>query len=618
MIKKVIVIIALQTLLLPQITDISKANEPLSTYKSSDDKLLYNPSEFQWYNKFYSELNESEKSDSKDVNIAILGDEIALLEQTQPYFEYIYDPYTSKYQKPALSFFNNNVMTKFSGILIDNYLNQKKPTDKNVFSFYSVPIYKNDSKLTTSVILNALNWAASSKIDIIYIQNSLLISQINESNVAVCDKISSLRKNNIFTITLSGNEYTEIPAILEIEKCKDIITISPLDKKFDRYTGFTNTINPSFSLPAVDFPVYDNQGTIVAHEISSDPEFAAALFTYILSIRIAKNITFEDIITTLKGSTVDLPKTKEYDDNFLYTNTNLAINNLSNEIIYIPKINSMVSDDQSSFYLTWESNNLFPVDKFILEIYSLEGTQANLVKTINIDKNEVRAKIDYLLSSKNFVILTAIRNEVSYSSLPKASFLSEKYSQKNNPFAEILELKAKWGKNGVVINIVLNEIGIDSKVDIAILDGWSNEPLLLDSTTKVKDYLWSVSQNNVLRENPHYILAILNNKTISIPLYPEFSITAKVLSVGKKNIAVTGETSFACNSLPEKVGCAGSTILVIDAKTNKVLSETKVDKDLTFSSTFTYSKKTINIYVAIKGQKNQFRSNNISRGFSNR
>jgi hypothetical protein len=618
MIKKVIVIIALQTLLLPQITDISKANEPFSTYKSSDDKLLYNPSEFQWYNKFYAELNESEKSDSKDVNIAIFGDEIALLEQTQPYFKDIYDPYTSKYQKPALSFFNNNVMTKFSGILIDNYLNQKKPTDKNLFSFYSVPIYKNDSKLTTSVILNALNWAASSKIDIIYIQNSLLISQINESNVAVCDKISALRKNNIFTITLSGNEYTEIPAILEIEKCKDIITISPLDKKFDRYTGFTNTINPSFSLPAADFPVYDNQGTIVAHEISSDPEFAAALFTYILSKRIAKNITGEDIITTLKGSTVDLPKTKEYDDNFLYTNTNLAINNLSNEIIYIPKINSMVSDDQSSFYLTWESNNLFPVDKFILEIYSLEGTQANLVKTINIDKNEVRAKVDYLLSSKNFVILTAIRNEVSYSSLPKASFLSEKYSQKNNPFAEILELKAKWGKNGVVINIVLNEIGIDSKVDIAILDGWSNEPLLLDSTTKVKDYLWSVSQNSALRENPHYILAILNNKTISIPLYPEFSITAKVLSVGKKNIAVTGETSFACNSLPEKVGCAGSTILVIDAKTNKVLSETKVDKDLTFSSTFAYSKKTINIYVAIKGQKNQFRSNNISRGFSNR
>jgi hypothetical protein len=618
MIKKVIVIIALQTLLLPQITDISKANEPLSTYKSSDSKLLYNPSEFQWYNKFYAELNESEKSDSKDVNIAIFGDEIALLEQTQPYFKDIYDPYTSKYQKPALSFFNNNVMTKFSGILIDNYLNQKKPTDKNIFSFYSVPIYKNDSKLTTSVILNALNWAASSKIDIIYIQNSLLISQINESNVAVCDKISALRKNNIFTITLSGNEYTEIPAILEIEKCKDIITISPLDKKFDRYTGFTNTINPSFSLPAVDFPVYDNQGTIVAHEISSDPEFAAALFTYILSIRIAKNITGEDIITTLKGSTVDLPKTKEYDDNFLYTNTNLAIDNLSNEIIYIPKINSMVSDDQSSFYLTWESNNLFPVDKFTVEIYSLEGTEANLVKTINIDKNEVRAKVDYLLSSKSFVILTAIRNEVSYSSLPKASFLSEKYSQKNNPFAEILELKAKWGKNGAVINIVLNEIGIDSKVDIAILDGWSNQPLLLESTTKVKDYLWSVSQNSALRENPHYILAILNNKTISIPLYPEFSITAKVLSVGKKNIAVTGETSFACNSLPEKVGCAGSTILVIDAKTNKVLSETKVDKDLTFSSTFTYSKKTINIYVAIKGQKNEFRSNNISRGFSNR
>ena len=618
MIKKVIVIIALQTLLLPQITDISKANEPLSTYKSSDDKLLYNPSEFQWYNKFYAELNESEKSDSKDVNIAIFGDEIAPLEQTQPYFKDIYDPYTSKYQKPALSFFNNNVMTKFSGILIDNYLNQKKPTDKNLFSFYSVPIYKNDSKLTTSVILNALNWAASSKIDIIYIQNSLLISQINESNVAVCDKISALRKHNIFTITLSGSEYTEIPAILEIEKCKDIITISPLDKKFDRYTGFTNTINPSFSLPAVDFPVYDNQGTIVAHEISSNPEFAAALFTYILSMRIAKNITGEDIITTLKGSTVDLPKTKEYDDNFLYTNTNLAKDNLSNEIIYIPKINSMVSDDQSSFYLTWESNNLFPVDKFKLEIYSLDGKQANLVKTINIDKKEVRAKVDYLLASKNFVILTAIRNEVSYSSLPKASFLSEKYSQKNNPFAEILELKAKWGKNGVVINIVLNEIGIDSKVDIAILDGWSNQPLLLDSTTKVKDYLWSVSQNNALRENPHYILAILNNKTISIPLYPEFSITAKVLSVGKKNIAVTGETSFACNSLPEKVGCAGSTILVIDAKTNKVLSETKVDKDLTFSSTFAYSKKTINIYVAIKGQKNQFRSNNISRGFSNR
>ena len=134
MIRKVIVIIALQTLLLPQITDISKANEPLSTYKSSDDKLLYNPSEFQWYNKFYAELNESEKSDSKDVNIAIFGDEIALLDQTQPYFKDIYDPYTSKYQKPALSFFNNNAMTKFSGILIDNYLNQKKPIDKNLLA----------------------------------------------------------------------------------------------------------------------------------------------------------------------------------------------------------------------------------------------------------------------------------------------------------------------------------------------------------------------------------------------------------------------------------------------------------------------------------------------------
>ena len=278
----------------------------------------------------------------------------------------------------------------------------------------------------------------------------------------------------------------------------------------------------------------------------------------------------------------------------------------------------MVSDDLSSYYLTWESNNLFPLDKFILEIYSLEGNEVKLVKTINIDKNEVRAKVDLVLSDKNFVVLTGIRDEVSYSSLPKASFLSEKYSQKNNPFAEILELKAKWGKNGVIINIVLNDIGLGSKVDIAILDGWSNQPLLLESTTKVKDYLWSVSQNNVLRENPHYILAIVNNKTISTPLYPEYAITAKVLSVGKKNVAVTGETSFACNSLPEKVGCAGSTILVIDAKTNKVLSEAKVDKDLTFSSTFNYSKKSINIFVSIKGQKNHFRSNYISRGFANR
>ena len=618
MIKKVIVLIFLQTLLLSQITDISRANEPFSTYKSSADKILYNPSEFQWYKKFYTELNEIENSGSKDVKVAIFGDEIALLDQTQPFYKNIYDPYTSKYQKPALSFFNNNAMTKLSGILIDNYLNQKKPTDKNLLSFHSVPIYKEGNKLTSSVIHNALNWAGSNKIDIIYIQNSLLISQINESNVAVCEKITALRKNNIYTITLSGNEYTEIPGILEIEKCKDIITISPLDKKFDRYPGFTNTVNPSFSLPSVDFPVYDNKGTIVAHELSSDPEFAGALFTSILSKRIANSMSGEDIITTLKGKTLDLPKTKEYDDKFLYTNNNSGIDNLSNEIIYIPKINSMVSDDLSSFYLTWESNNLFPLDKFILEIYSLEGNEVKLVKTINIDKNEVRAKVDLVLSDKNFVVLTGIRDEVSYSSLPKASFLSEKYSQKNNPFAEILELKAKWGKNGVVINIVLNDIGLGSKVDIAILDGWSNQPLLLESTTKVKDYLWSVSQNNVLRENPHYILAIVNNKTISTPLYPEYAITAKVLSVGKKNVAVTGETSFACNSLPEKVGCAGSTILVIDAKTNKVLSEAKVDKDLTFSSTFNYSKKSINIFVSIKGQKNHFRSNYISRGFANR
>ena len=150
MIKKVIVLIFLQTLLLSQFTDISRANEPFSTYKSSADKILYNPSEFQWYKKFYTELNETDNSGSKDVKVAIFGDEIALLEQTQPFYEDIYDPYTSKYQKPALSFFNNNAMTKFSGILIDNYLNQKKPTDKNLLSFHSVPIYKEGNKLTSS------------------------------------------------------------------------------------------------------------------------------------------------------------------------------------------------------------------------------------------------------------------------------------------------------------------------------------------------------------------------------------------------------------------------------------------------------------------------------------
>lgn len=618
MIKRVILLIVLQTLMLSQITDISKANELGFIYNSIDDKLLYKSSEFQWYKKLYTELGDSENKSSKDVKIALFGEELDLIEERQSYYKDIYDPYTSKYRKPAPSYFDSNSLTKFSGILIDSYLNSRNIIDKNSLSYYSVPIYKKDNILTTSVILKALNWAQSSKIDIIYLQNSLLISQINESNQAICDKITTLRKNNIFTITLSGNQYPEIPVILEIEKCKDIITISPLDKKFDIYPGFTNKINPSFSLPAVDFPVYNNKGSIIPHEISSDPEYAAALFTAILTKRISNGDMVENIITRLNDSTLDLPKTTAFDDKFLYTNINLDLDNLSNEILYIPKINSIVSDGQSSFYLTWESNNLFPIEKFLLEIYLVDGNEVSLTKSINIDKNEVRAKVGYLLSDKNFLILTAIRNEFTYRSLPNASYLIEKYSQKNNPFAEILELKANWGANGVIINIVLNEIGIGSKVDLAILDGWTNQPLLLDSTTKVKDYLWKVSENNILREDPHYILAVLNNKTISIPLYPEFPITAKALSVGKRFVAVTGETSFTCNSLPEKVGCAGSTILVIDGKTNKVLSEAKIDKDLTFSSTFKYTKKTINIFVVIKGQKNQFRSNIITRGFINR
>ena len=81
MIKKVIVLIFLQTLLLSQITDMSRANEPFSTYKSSADKILYNPSEFQWYKKFYTELNEIENSGSKDVKVAIFGDEIFFMDK---------------------------------------------------------------------------------------------------------------------------------------------------------------------------------------------------------------------------------------------------------------------------------------------------------------------------------------------------------------------------------------------------------------------------------------------------------------------------------------------------------------------------------------------------------
>jgi hypothetical protein len=617
--RYITIVLTLQIILFSQIVNVSSAADNAYNYKVINEKLNYNSTDFQWYKNFYKEINSNEKSPIRDVKIALFGEEIAPIEEIVQNYQEVYDPFTKKIQKNSLAFYDTNITTKFAGIITDNFTHKLTANRENSLSLFSVPIYKKDNKLTSSVIINGLNWALTKKINIIYIENSLMISQINEPNTEICKKISTLRENNIFTVTLSGNQYPDIPAILEIEKCSDIITISPLDKKFELYPGFTNTVNPSFSLPAVDFPVYTNFGSVVSHGIFSDPQFAAALFIYILTDKLSNNFINPGIIlNNLAANAYDLPKSISYKDNFLYTKDNFDFNSINNEILYMPKINSIVSDGKSSFYITWESNSLFALDKFIIDIYALNDNSVDLIKTLNIDNNEVRALVDFPLSNKNFVVLRAKRYDNSYSSLPNANYTIESYEQKNNPYGEIVELKAKWSENGVIINVILNEIGKGSNVNIAILDGWTNQPLKVDSILDEKDYLWRVPQSDLIRENPHYILAILNNKTFSIPLYPEFPLTAKVLSAGKKNIAVTGETTFACNSLPVKVGCSGSTIQIFDKKTNKVLAEAKVNKDLTFTSTFSYNKKTVSIYVAIKGGKNEYRSNFITRSFANR
>lgn len=565
----------------------------LTANNSNINKTFYSMNKLQWYKDLYNDKYKANKL----VKIAFFGEEIIFPNIKYNNMINYYDPYLNKNFKPKEKEYITD-STKSAGIIYD--LNSiSEDSTKAKYQFNSVNIYKKGKTLTSEIFIKSLNWAKKNKINIILIENSLILSYIDDKNKSICNNIKKLSENNIAIVTLAGSELENTETVFKIEDCQKTIKISPLTNKFTNLPGFYYSDNADFALPSEDFIVYKPYNDIIAHKTESNPIFASALFTYILSDILSSGLSLDKSLNIIKENLYQPDKNNNIFGYGIIDFNNIVKNNMI--VNNSPVISSFVSDGISSFTVNWNSPLYKSIDHYYVTIYKFNKNKVITLSTHKVDdKNAVRLKIDHKLNHDNFITLTAVINNIKYESLPTNDYIVEDYKQQPDPFAQITEIDASWVQEGILVNIKTNIKSNDIYVNILLIDGWTQQVLFQVETYKLDDFIIRVDQNSDKRSNPHFVLASLNNKNISIPLYPEYTLSSRILKAGNDKFAVSGSTEFACVHMDTKRGCVGSKVNIIDQNGN-IIASTKVLLDNTFNVIIDKKNETLIIFATIEG-----------------
>ncbi len=471
-------------------------------------------------------------------------------------------------------------------------------------------------------IAEGIDWAVAQGADLVVFAGGLSGVFITSKESLSCKAVKRAREGGVLTLTSSGAQYESVlDSTFFLGRCEASIKVAPVSQLLSEANGFRNTVVADIAAPSVGLTVAKGPGADwLKYEVTDDAEFANGVVAGALAYLISKGFQGEALVAEMKRRAIDIGAKgvdSVFGSGFIYLGDNSSLLELQANLkkSSAPRILSISFDENTKTSVSWVPAYGFDVESY--EVIASSYIDNKWEKRIfDFPKSSVRGVIDFVMDGDSYITVKAKNAVETRESTPNNFFKYEAYEGASNPYAKVLEVKAKWTERGIYIEVTVNKEGENEPWYLSQLDGWSLQPILNKKITNGKSYLISYGLNAEARSNPFYFLATINGERVSVGLPPEYLLTGKLLGAGDGYAAVVGESSFACNAtIGVLSGCEGATVSVIDSKSKKVLGKGYVLSDLSFAVYFKVG-KLAKVYLLINDKKYVVKSTTYERPFT--
>ena len=471
-------------------------------------------------------------------------------------------------------------------------------------------------------IAEGIDWAVAQGADLVVYASGLSGAFITSKESLSCKAVKRAREVGVLTLTSSGSQYEAVlDSTYLLGRCEASIRVAPVSQLLSEANGFRNTVVADIAAPSVGLTVAKGPGADwLKYEVADDAEFANGVVAGALAYLISKGFQGEALVAEMQRRAIDIGAKgvdSVFGSGFIYLGDNSSLIELQNNLkkSSVPRILSISFDENTKTSVSWVPAYGFALDSYEVIAHSYINNKWEK-RAFDFPKSSVRGVIDFVMDGDSYITVKAKNAVETRESTPNNLFKYEAFEGASNPYAKVLEVKAKWTERGIYIEVTVNKEGENEPWYLSQLDGWSLQPMLNKKITNGKSYLISYGINAEARSNPFYFLATINGERVSVGLPPEFLLTGKLLGAGDGYAAVVGESSFACNAtIGVLSGCEGATVSVIDSKSKKVLGKGYVLSDLSFAVYFKVG-KLAKVYLLINDKKYVVKSATYERPFT--
>jgi hypothetical protein len=471
-------------------------------------------------------------------------------------------------------------------------------------------------------IAEGIDWAVAQGADLVVFAGGLSGAFITSKESLSCKAVKRAREGGVLTLTSSGAQYESVlDSTFSLGRCEASIKVAPVSQLLSEANGFRNTVVADIAAPSVGLTVAKGPGADwLKYEVADDAEFANGIVAGALAYLISKGFQGEALVTEMKRRAIDIGAKgvdSVFGSGFIYLGDNSSLLELEGNLkkSSAPRILSISFDENTKTSVSWVPAYGFDVESY--EVIASSYIDNKWVKRVfEFPKSSVRGVIDFAIDGDSYITVKAKNTFEQRESTPNNFFKYEAYEGASNPYAKVLEVKAKWVERGILVEVSVNKEGEKESWYITQLDGWTLQPLLSKKVSAGKSYLIPYGSSSEARSNPFYILATINGERVSVGLPPEYLLTGKLLGAGDGYAAVVGESSFACNAtIGVLSGCEGALVSVVDSKSKKVLGKGYVLSDLSFAVYFKVG-KLAKVYLLINDKKYVVKSTTYERPFT--
>ena len=471
-------------------------------------------------------------------------------------------------------------------------------------------------------IAEGIDWAVANGADLVVYAGGLSGAFITSKESLSCKAVKRARDGGVLTLTSSGSQYESVlDSTFLLGRCASTLKVAPVSQLLSEANGFRNTVVADIAGPSVGLTVAKGPGADwLKYEVVDDAELANGVVAGALAYLIAKGFKGESLVGEMKRRAIDIGAKgvdSAFGSGFIYLGESSSLLELEANLkkSSAPRILSISFDESTKTSVSWVPAYGFGLDSYEVTAHSYINSKWEK-RIFEFPKSSVRGVIDFAMNGDSYITVKAKNTVEERESIPNNFFKYEAFEGASNPYAKVLEVKAKWVERGIYIEVTVNKEGENEAWYLSQLDGWSLQPLLNRKISNGKSYLISYGLNSEARNNPFYFLATINGERVSVGLPPEYLLTGKLLGAGDGYAAVVGDSSFACNAtIGVLSGCEGALVSVIDSKSKKVLGKGYVLSDLSFAVYFKVG-KLAKVYLLINDKKYLVKSTTYERPFT--